>query len=86
MFRGLKTAMASLKMKDAEEKYDPSLATKMFLTPPGDNDVGSNKSSSAGRVDKSEDGGSGKKILQEKMARLKRAQELLKKSQSPEKA
>lgn len=85
-FWSLKTAVASLKTKNAEEKYDPTLATRMFLTPPSDNDVGSNNSSSVKHIDSLEDGGSGKQLLEEKMARLKRAQKLLKKSQSKEKA
>lgn len=80
VFRGLKAAMTSLKPKDASERYDPALSTKMFVVPAeGGDEAGSNRSSSAAGLGSSDDGDAGKRLLDERMARLKRAQKLLEK-------
>lgn len=80
--------MTSLKLKDADERYDPALSTKMFVIPPDGDDRGSNCSSSASRLassDDDDDGDAGKRLLNERMARLKRAQKLLEKGEVKEK-
>lgn len=77
--------MTSLKIKDASDEHDPALSTKMFLVPPGGEDAGSNSSSSGARIGSSDDGDAGKRLLDERMARLRRAQKLLEKGQVNEK-
>lgn len=79
VFRGLKAAMASLKVKDVDGHYDPALATKMFLAIPNKNNEKSNDSSSGADLGSSNDGDHGKKMLDERVARLQRAQKLLEK-------
>lgn len=81
MFRGLKAAMASLKFKEVDGHHDPALSTKMFFVPFGDNNVGSNDSSSGSRLVSSDHDDDGKNLLAERVARLKRAQKLLEKGQ-----
>lgn len=79
--RGLKLAMAALRPKNSSEKYDPALSTKMFVVSSVDDDENSDKSSSNAGLGSSDNNDNGKRILGEKMARLKRAQKLLEKSQ-----
>lgn len=81
MFRGLKSAMTPFRPKPSSDRYDPALSTKMFFVSPSDNDNSSDKSSSENRLDSSENNDNGKQGLEEKMARLKRAQKLLGRSQ-----
>ncbi|KAJ4397016.1 hypothetical protein N0V93_001240 [Gnomoniopsis smithogilvyi] len=84
MLRGLKSAMAALMPNNniIEDGFDPSLTTKMYLVTSADDDEnGSDKSSSNARLGSSDNNDNGNKTLEEKMARLKRAQKLLEKSQ-----
>lgn len=81
MFRGLKSAMTTFRSKPSDDGYDPALSTKMFSVSPADNDDTSDKSSSHVGIGSSEYNDNGKQGLDEKMARLKRAQKLLERSQ-----
>ncbi|KUI65998.1 hypothetical protein VM1G_01790 [Cytospora mali] len=81
MFRGVASAMSSLRNTASDDRrdggWDPALSTRMFLVEAAD-DGGSNSTSAASRFDSSE---AGKQALDGRMARLKRAQKLLEKSQ-----
>lgn len=81
VFRGLTSAMIPFRSKPSGDKYDPALSTKMFLASTADNDDSSGKSSSHVRLGSSENNENGIQGLDEKMARLKRAQKLLERSQ-----
>lgn len=80
LFRSLKSVMAAFRPKNSKDGYDPALATKMFLISSADNDCASTTSSSNARLGSSDNNDGGKQILDEKLARLKRAQKLLAKS------
>ncbi|KUI53929.1 hypothetical protein VP1G_01337 [Cytospora mali] len=81
MFRGVVSAMSSLRNTASDDRrdgeWDPSLLTRMFLVEAA-NDGDSNSTSAASRFDSSD---GGKQALDGRMARLKRAQKLLEKSQ-----
>lgn len=80
IFRGLRSAITSLKPKDVDKTYDPALSTKMFLISPSDNEAGSNSTSSVAGLGSSKDNDDGNRALDEKMRRLRRAQKLMEKS------
>ncbi|KAJ4421625.1 hypothetical protein N0V82_003626 [Gnomoniopsis sp. IMI 355080] len=82
MFRGLKSAMTAFRSGNSEKRYDPALSTKMFSTSSADDDDNSDRSSSNFLPGSSDDNDNTKRVLDEKMARLKRAQKLLAKSAS----
>lgn len=85
MFRGLKSAMTPFRPKSSSDRYDPALSTKMFfVSPADDDDDASEKSSFDNRLGSSENNDNSKQGLDEKMARLKRAQKLLERSQPKE--
>lgn len=83
MFRGIRTAMGQFKArdggrggkKDGEERWDRAMSTQMFLAE--GSEVGSSIGSSRGPFD-----GGQNKELEERMARLMRAQKLLERSQA----
>lgn len=84
MFWGVMNAMGSLRIKEGDKagdgEWDPALSTRMFLVEATDG--GGSSSSDASGLDSSDGGGGGKKqVLDERMARLRRAQKLLEKSQ-----
>lgn len=81
-FRGLRSVMTPFRSKTSDDKYEPALSTKMFLVSSADNDDISDGSSSQARLGSSENNYSGKQGLDEKMARLRRAQKLLERSHS----
>lgn len=79
-FRGLKSVMTPFRSKISSDKYEPALSTKMFLISSADIHDTSDRSSSQARLGSSETNDNGKQGLDEKMARLRRAQKLLEKS------
>lgn len=74
--------MKAFRLKDRADSHDPALSTRMFTTVPDNDDDASDDSPSTVRFGSSDDNDHGKRVLDEKLARLRRAQKLLEKSQA----
>lgn len=73
--------MTVFRLRDSRDGNDPALSTKMFLVSSAENDDNSDVSSSNAHLGSSENNENGQRALDQKLARLQRAQKLLEKSQ-----